>query len=777
MEWNQLQRRARVGRRILVAALAMVAVCIGVGLAQDKKPEPAPQVEPERPEIRYARGVVFHDKNTNGTRDEGEPGIAGVRVSNQHQVVATDENGAWELAHDDDTTFFVVKPAGWRTPTNKQNLPRFFYHHRPAGSPKLRFGGIPPTGELPKSIDFPLVQADEPEDFDVVFFADPQPYDLQQVSYVANDAVAELVGTKAAFGVTLGDIVGNDLNLFQHINAAISRVGIPWYNVIGNHDLNFDAATDIDSDETFRRVYGPNYYSWDYGKVHFVALDNVYWDGNAYLGYLPESQLNWLEADLAHVPPDRAVVLMMHIPLTSRIPLPTLSIRNRASLYEIIQTRTRVLAISGHTHTHHHMFIEEDAWKGEAALEHANIVTVSGCWWRGEPDERGIPHATMRCGGPNGYVIASFKGNEHSLRYKAAGRDDDYQMNIQAPDEVWSDRAEGVPVYVNVFGGSERSAVEWRINDGEWQRMEWTLENDPAYVETALRQRMPSPLPSNHLWKSALPAGLVPGTHVIEVRAADVYDQRFEGRRLIRVMDAQRRPEIASIEPAVLLPGGEIVVKCARLAGSDVQILVPTGDRYTEAALRATRDGDSLKARLPATLVGGSLRVRSDLLLSDPRVFELGSAAKNGLRAEYFRLENPDRTLPDLSGQTPVLIRRDANIDFADARSFALPFDTDFAVRWTGRLNAAQGGEYAFALQTDDGSRLWIDGELVVDNDNANGQRQRVGKATLTAGMHEIRVEYMQRGNEASAVFKWKPPGVDDGASVPTDVLFPPEAK
>jgi hypothetical protein len=205
--------------------------------------------------------------------------------------------------------------------------------------------------------------------------------------------------------------------------------------------------------------------------------------------------------------------------------------------------------------------------------------------------------------------------------------------------------------------------------------------------------------------------------------------------------------------------------------------MVPTGARYEDTALRVARDGDTLKAKLPGNLMGGSLRVRSDLLLSDARVFELGSLLPNGLRAEYFRLENPDRSLPDLSGQAPVLIRRDANIDFADAASFALSFDADFAVRWTGRFNAAEAGEYAFALQTDDGSRLWIDGELVVDNANANGRRQRVGKATLTAGMHEIRVEYMQRGGDASAVFKWKPPGIEDGVAVPTNVLFPPDAK
>ena len=68
--------------------------------------------------------------------------------------------------------------------------------------------------------------------------------------------VAELVGTDAKFGVTLGDIMNDNLSLFSSLNRTVALIGIPWYNVIGNHDLNFEAL-DEHSDETFERIYGP----------------------------------------------------------------------------------------------------------------------------------------------------------------------------------------------------------------------------------------------------------------------------------------------------------------------------------------------------------------------------------------------------------------------------------------------------------------------------------------------------------------------------------------
>ena len=88
----------------------------------------------------------------------------------------------------------------------------------------------------------------------------------------------------------------------------VALIGIPWYNVVGNHDINFDSPTDKNSDETFHRHFGPNYYSFDYGAVHFIVLDDVEWSHQqangkrGYIGGLDEDQLTFVKNDLALVP-------------------------------------------------------------------------------------------------------------------------------------------------------------------------------------------------------------------------------------------------------------------------------------------------------------------------------------------------------------------------------------------------------------------------------------------------------------------------------------------
>ncbi len=492
-----------------------------------------------------AHGTVYNDLNGNGVRDEGEPGLPGVYVSNQREVVATDEDGRWSLPHDDDTIFFVIKPTGWKTRFSEHLVPRFYYSHKPKGSPtNLKYPGVAPTGPLPESIDFPLQEQDEPEKFHAIFFGDPQPTNQTEIDYIANDTIAELVGTDARFGVTLGDIMNNDLSLFESNNATMALVGIPWYYVIGNHDLNFEPENDEDSDETFQRVYGPNYYAFNYGNVHFIALDDVKWgtkrpNGSmTYTGGLSEEQIDFVRNDLATVPEEQLVVLMMHIPIYG--------IEDRAELYRIIEKRPYSLSISGHTHWQGHFFLDEkDGWQGDQPHHHIVNVTVCGTWWKGQKDELGIPHATMRDGAPNGYSIIHFDGHKTTFDFKAARQPASYQMNISAPDEVTVSTAPEQTIYVNVFSGSERSTVRFQVGEeGEWISMEKTLEMDPYYV--AVRDReiaqdptntrpLNSPTESNHLWKAALPAGLSPGVTFIHAETTDMYGRTFETRRQIRI--------------------------------------------------------------------------------------------------------------------------------------------------------------------------------------------------------------------------------------------------
>ena len=492
-----------------------------------------------------ATGIVFEDLNKNGTRDANEPGMAGVAVSNQKEVVQTDAEGRWTLPHDEDTIFFVIKPQGYAPPVDEAQLPQFFYIHKPAGSPKgTRYAGVEPTGALPESIDFPLVKVtDEPEKFQAIFFGDPQPRSQDQVDYIAHDVLTELVGTDAKFGVTLGDIMFDNLSLFEPSNANIALLGIPWYNVIGNHDLNFEAETDGDSDETFHRYFGPQYYSFDYGAVHFIVLDDVDWGIHAgrakktYKGGLGPDQIEFVKNDLALVPEEKLVCLMLHIPL--------MDVGNRAELYRLIEKRPYSMSISGHTHWHGHFYIDEtDGWKGDEPHHHIVNVTVSGSWWKGQKNEVGVPHAMMRDGAPNGYSIITFDGAKHTLDFKAAGHPAEYQMTINAPDEIQSANSAKTPVYVNLFNGSEKSVVKLKVKDrGGWVEMKKVAEADPYYV--AMRQReleanpkasLNEPVKSGHLWKVNLPADLKVGSHLLMIEGTDAYGRSHTAQRIIRAV-------------------------------------------------------------------------------------------------------------------------------------------------------------------------------------------------------------------------------------------------
>tara|TARA_R110002096_G_scaffold105923_4_gene233059 strand:+ start:153 stop:1703 length:1551 start_codon:yes stop_codon:yes gene_type:complete len=489
-----------------------------------------------------ANGSVFHDFNDNGVRDAGEPGIGGVLVSNQIEVVKTDSDGNWQLPVREDCIFFVNKPSGWMTPVDSRMLPRFYYNHKPNGSPKTKYAGVKPTGPLPQSIDFPLTKQTEPGLFKAVFLADPQCRDQKELDYLAHDVVEELIGTEGRFGVTLGDILFDDLSLYDNHNALVALIGVPWYNVIGNHDLNFDAPNDTLSDETFERVFGPAYYAYSYGPVNFIVLDNVNWRGreNGYDGNLGADQLTFLKNLIPQLPEDEMLVLLMHIPLGLT--------KDREELFRLIEHRPYTLSLAGHTHWQAHQFLDaNDGWRGTSRHQHVIAVTASGSWWGGEPDENGIPHTMMRDGAPNGYLLVTFNGQQAIVDFKAARRPADYQIRVVSPERVSAADAPKHEVFANVFNGSEKSTVRFRVGaEGTWLEMTKTVEPSPAFLRLKANEEIVGPdnlqgrplggvVKSAHLWKAALPSDLKPGLHRIFVQSNDMYGRVLHANRSIRI--------------------------------------------------------------------------------------------------------------------------------------------------------------------------------------------------------------------------------------------------
>ncbi|GAB5443505.1 MAG: calcineurin-like phosphoesterase family protein [Fuerstiella sp.] len=500
-----------------------------------------------------ATGIVFADANDNGVQDSGEQGLAGIGVSNGREVVQTDQDGRYKIAVDNDTIVFVIKPTGYRTELDEDHLSRFYYIHKPAGSKQgLKFPGVEPTGPLPAAINFPLVPQEEPTEFDVLFFGDPQPRNQQEIDYIAHDVVEPLIGSDAAFGVTLGDILFDDLSLFDSFNHTVGRIGIPWYNVIGNHDINYAAARDEDSDETFERVYGPAYYSFNYGGVHFINVDDVHWmsDGDRmlYRSGLSEKQLDFIQNDLALVPQDTLVVAMMHIPLVKSTPWLQ---PKRERLFRLLESRDHCVSLAGHTHHHEHVMLgSDDGWKNPKPHHHIINVTVSGSWWSGQPDENEIPHTMCKDGTPNGYTIMHFDGAEYLLEYRAARKAPGYQIRIMAEEELCPGDADRARFFANVFNAMPEANVEWKfVEDEKWQPMQKESQADPAFqklwqaeqkdkAEGKLAWReLPSPMKSPHLWSAQIPTDLPVGTYGIQVRCTNPNGQILTGHRIFRVTE------------------------------------------------------------------------------------------------------------------------------------------------------------------------------------------------------------------------------------------------
>lgn len=509
-----------------------------------------------------AKGLVYEDTNENGAHDAGEPGVSGIRLSNGKDIVETDADGNYQIEVDDDTIIFVLKPRNWQTRLNKKNLPQFYYIHKPHGSPdeNFKYRGVEPTGPLPDSVDFALTRTEEPDEFTVIMMGDPQPYDRREVRFYANDVLAELVDTTAVFGISLGDIVGDDLSLFDAVNDVQALVGVPWYNVIGNHDLNFRAQVDKYSDESYERVYGPPNYAFQYGGIHFIVLDNVDWSQNhgtdrggrrrgGYRAALNDDQLKFVENYLAAVPKEERIVVCTHIPL------PRFSLHHDYEehhtkgcdkLLELLSGHPHTMSFSAHTHYNHHQFVgAEDGYHAENGAEHHhhNVSTGSGSWYTGPKDDLGIPVTTMADGAPNGYIKATFNGNEYRLRYKAARLPEGHQMTIHTPEVICGD--DGCEVVANVFNGNKYSKVKMRVRGkSTWIEMEQSPRLDPYFVEfhdrdikevRGSRRPISEPRMTAHIWAAPLPKGIPAGCYVLEVQSTDMFDNVDKGIRIIEV--------------------------------------------------------------------------------------------------------------------------------------------------------------------------------------------------------------------------------------------------
>jgi hypothetical protein len=426
------------------------------------------------------KGLVGNIKKVKGSVLSAGRGVKGVVVSDGYNVIATGDSGKYEFEkHPDAVAVFISIPSGYAF-ENEKGIAR---HYR-------LLNNVSGGNEFDFNI-YPLNASDDEHQF--IIWADPQVKNQSDIQKMMNESVPDVVkyvksqpaGT-LIHGITVGDIVWDELQLLKDYNYAVEKMGIPFFQCLGNHDMDYNKGGDDASDDTFQQTYGPTYYSFNRGQVHYVVMDNVRYLGQDrnYDGYIQQNQLDWLKNDLSFVPADKLIVLSVHIPVHR-------AVKNKEELYAILGDRP-VHIMSGHTH-YHVNHIENNIY------EH-NHGTVCGAWWTGPICVDGTP---------GGYGIYKVNGNNISWHYKSTGYDNEHQMKL----------------YIKPFDGQHRQVVAniWNY-DPEWKNVLWidgvrsgTLQQfegyDPMAYDTLLGPDLPKPRGfaepqlTKHLFKALIPVG------------------------------------------------------------------------------------------------------------------------------------------------------------------------------------------------------------------------------------------------------------------------------
>lgn len=319
-------------------------------------------------------GYVFVDKNHNGVRDVGEPGVKGVAVSDQVTVVVTDDKGYYQIPGlEGFGSVFISMPDGYKPVDG---------YWRKIDVEAILHGSVPGNA---LSIDFPVLAGTAHASFSFIQASDTHVSEktldrMQKFRAVVDSVKPDLV-------IITGDLVkdalrvpeGEARGLYELFQREISKMTVPVWCIPGNHE-NFgierqlslvSPANPFYGRRMYRHYFGPDYYSFNYGGCHFIGLNSLSFEDLYYYGHIDSTQLEWLKRDLSVVPASTPVITFQHVPFFSGV----LSmsnfkdngfdrtvewehgtqqyrhvVSNAAEVVAILSTHNYPLALAGHHH-------------------------------------------------------------------------------------------------------------------------------------------------------------------------------------------------------------------------------------------------------------------------------------------------------------------------------------------------------------------------------------------------------------------------------------------
>lgn len=442
--------------------------------------------------LKSFSATFLEDQKILGRVTSKGKGVANVVISDGFNVVQTDKNGNYEIAINPLAKFiWLSTPAGYEFKTDSY-LAKHYVNVMSKGA--LNFEIIT------------LKQNDNKHNF--IIWADPQVKNKKDVEKMMQYSVADTkkiiqsMGNVPVHGITVGDIVWDNHELFEEYNKAVVEMGIPFFQVLGNHDMDYRLGGDETSDATFSKHYGPTYFSFNRGKAHYVILDDVRYLGTErnYDGYITQAQLDWLAKDLKFVAKDALLIICTHIPIHS-------AVKNNADFYKVVADFTNVHVMSGHTHYNKNVI-------KNGVYEH-NHGTVCGAWWTGPICEDGTP---------SGYGVYEVNGTSLKWYYQPTGLSRKEQVHIFV-DELTNQKR----LIANVWNWDPEWKVEYFLDGKAMGKMEQQTGYDPLSVKLYKGDQLPAgrtfpePSKTDHLFI----AHFEPSINKVKVVVTDRFGEQF----------------------------------------------------------------------------------------------------------------------------------------------------------------------------------------------------------------------------------------------------------
>ncbi|MFA0963896.1 PA14 domain-containing protein [Roseivirga sp. BDSF3-8] len=348
------------------------------------------------------------------------------------------------------------------------------------------------------------------------------------------------------------------------------------------------------------------------------------------------------------------------------------------------------------------------------------------------------PSATMSGAGSKNLSLSNLQAGTYTFQLTAT--DDD---GAKASDKVNVNVADE-PTYTPPSSGS---GLAYKYYEGLWDFIPNTSGLTPkktgevANITMAMRNR------DNAFLLTFDGAINIPtaGTYTFFVNSDDASNLYIDGKRVVD-NDGLHSPQERS---------GQVYLS----AGAH-DFSLHYYEHYGSEILEARWKGPGISKQLiPDSAFGGSSS--SDPEPSDPTP----APAPTGTGVDYKVYKGNWEWMPNFGALSPTKTGNTSNFNISVAG-----LDTNFGIDFTGSITVPAAGTYTFYTASDDGSKLYINGSQVVNNDGLHAEQEKNGSVYLAKGTHTIRVSYFEQyGGEVLKV-KWAGPGISKQV-IPNSVL------